>query len=75
MAVSVPFLTLSMHDGVMHRNTFCPTGFWQTPLTQSVSARHFLVSLQGWHVGPPQSTSVSPPRGMMTVSKQLGGTQ
>src|SRR5690348_8251907 len=63
LAVSFPFLTLSVHDGAMHRSWLCPAGFAQTPLTQSVSPPHFLPSLHGAHAEPPQSTSVSEPSG------------
>ena len=33
----------------------------QTPLSQSLASLHFLPTPHGWHTGPPQSTSVSPP--------------
>src|SRR5688572_1033058 len=52
-----------------------PGGAWQTPpvqmlLAQSALTLHVRPVLQSEHVGPPQSTSVSPP--FFTPSAQVG---
>jgi len=56
-SVSVPFMTVSVHDGTAHVLVVVPL---HTLLEQSVAAAHFFPFAQGGQV-PPQFRSVSVP--------------
>jgi hypothetical protein len=46
----------------------------QTLLLQSLACAHFALSRQGWHIGPPQSMSVSPWFCQVSVQEGAGHT-
>ena len=66
-SVSLPFLTLSLHEGALH--TFVPGS--QTPSMQSVPTRHARLVMHLPQAAPPQSMSVSLP--FLTPSPHSAG--